>query len=280
MTENSPMMLLLILVTLAAAGVTALTVGTAKADDPGAGTGASFHVECSINGVFVADPIAGSLHEHVESGATPFDDNITANSVRINGTSCRELEDKSAYWSPLLYENSGMALIPTRADIYYRGGVAPSRVVAFPRSTQMLANEAKWVKWECRNGTLRVFDKAPSRCTGKLIASIRFPQCWNGDSPAKIGDFRYHRARRCAAPYDRVVPAMTQRWSFKARDGEVNGVRVSAGNGELEGQSFEHADFLNGWNQDRLRFLIKDCIRGVPVSGTRPNRCTLIDPAR
>jgi hypothetical protein len=280
MTENSPMKLLLILVTLAAAAITALTVGTAKADDPGAGTGASFHVECAINGVFVADPIAGSQHEHVEAGATPFNDGITANSVRNNGTSCREPEDKAAYWSPLLYENSGTALIPTRADIYYRGGVAPSKVVAFPRSTQMLANKASRVEWECRDGTLRVFDDAPSRCAGKLMAAIRFPQCWNGDSPANIGDFRYPRAGRCAAPFDRVVPVMTQRWSFKARDGEVNGVRVSAGDGQLEDQSFEHADFLNGWNQDRLRFLIKDCIRGVPVSGTRPVRCRLIDPAR
>jgi hypothetical protein len=62
-------------------------------------------------------------------------------------------------------------------------------------------------------------------------------------------------------------------------DGEINGVKVSAGDGQLRDQSFEHADFLNGWNQDRLRFLINDCIRGVPLSGTRPDRCRLIDPA-
>ena len=73
MTDNGPMRLLPILVVLAAAGVTALALGTAKADDPGAGTGASFHVECAINGVFVADPIAKTSHEHIEAGATPFE---------------------------------------------------------------------------------------------------------------------------------------------------------------------------------------------------------------
>jgi hypothetical protein len=47
--------------------------------------------------------------------------------------------DKTAYWSPLLYENNGTALVPIETDTYYRGGVAPSSVVAFPYSTQMLA---------------------------------------------------------------------------------------------------------------------------------------------
>src|SRR5215216_1269083 len=103
MTENIQMKLLLILVTLAAAAVTALTVGTAKAA-PGAGTGASFVVECRFNGIFVADPIAFTNHQHVESGADPFNNTITADSVRANKTSCFDAGDKTAYWSPLLYE--------------------------------------------------------------------------------------------------------------------------------------------------------------------------------
>lgn len=44
MTENSLVKLLLIMMTLVAAAVTALAVGTARAA-PGAGTGASFVVE-------------------------------------------------------------------------------------------------------------------------------------------------------------------------------------------------------------------------------------------
>ncbi len=280
MTENSQVkLLLIILVTLVAAAVVALTVGTAKAL-PGAGTGASFVVECGINGVFVADPIARTPHEHAESGARPFGNSITARSVRNHGTSCFAARDKTAYWSPLLYEGNGTALVPVRSDTYYRGGVAPSEVVAFPYSTRMLANQANRVQWDCRAGTVQRSEKAPSRCAGTLIAKIHFPQCWNGDAPANVDDFRYPSAGSCPAPYDRVVPKMTQRWSFKARDGEINGVRVSAGDGQLEDPSFEHADFLNGWNQDRLRSLIKDCIKGVPKSGTRPDRCRLIDPAK
>jgi hypothetical protein len=288
MTESSQTKLLLILVTLVAAAITALTVGTAKAA-PGAGTGASFVVNCGINGVFELDPIAFSHHLHVESGSELFNkpgitaEDITAASVRdpSNGTSCEfEPEDKSAYWTPLLYENSGTALEPTLNDIYYRGGVAPSSVVAFPYSTQMLANQASRVSWECRTGTVQQLADAPSSCAGTLVAIIHFPQCWNGDRPAKMDDFHYPSNGRCAAPFDRVVPVMTQRWSFRAPDGEINGVKVSAGDGQLEDQSFEHADFLNGWNQDRLGFLIKDCIKGVPLSGTRPDRCRLIDPAK
>jgi hypothetical protein len=280
MTENSRTKVLLILVALVAAAVIALTLGTASAA-PGAGTGASFAVECRFNGVFVADPIAHTHHQHVESGALPFDDFITADSVRANQTSCFDAGDKTAYWSPLLYENSGTALVPIETDTYYRGGVAPSRVVAFPYSTQMLVKAPSRVKWECRTpGSVKGFADAPETCAGRLVAAIRFPQCWNGDSPAKIDDYRYPRAGSCAAPFDRVIPEMTQRWSFKARDGEINGVLVSAGDGQLEDQSFEHSDFLNGWTQARLRFLIKDCIKGVPLSGTRPDRCRLIDPAK
>src|SRR5215207_4769906 len=145
MTENSQMKLLLILVTLVAAAVTALTVGTAKAA-PGEDTGASFVVECGFNGVFVADPIALTHHEHVESGARPFDNSITADSVRANETSCFDAGDKTAYWSPLLYENNGTALVPIETDTYYRGGVAPSSVVAFPYSTQMVVNDPSRVK--------------------------------------------------------------------------------------------------------------------------------------
>jgi hypothetical protein len=283
MTQNSKAKWLLILLTLVAAAVTALAVGTAKAA-PGAGTGASFVVECGNNfgdGI-VADPIALTHHLHVESGSELFNNDITAASVRDpnNGTSCIDLEDKSAYWSPLLYEDSGMALKPTLNDIYYRGGVAPSSVVAFPYSTQMLANQASRVSWECRTGTLQQLADAPSSCAGTLVAIIRFPQCWNGDKSAKMDDFLYPSNRSCAAPFDRVVPEMTQRWSFRAPDGEINGVKVSAGDGQLEDQSFEHADFLNGWDQARLRFLIKDCIKGVPKSDARPDRCRLIDPAK
>jgi hypothetical protein len=280
MTEDSQKKVLLILVALVTATLAALTVGTANAA-PGAGTGASFVVECRFNGIFVADPIAHTHHQHVESGASPFNDTITANSVRANKTSCFDAGDKTAYWSPLLYENSGTALVPIETDTYYRGGVAPSRVVAFPYSTQMLVNQAGRVKWECRTpGSVKGFADAPETCAGRLIAAIKFPQCWNGDSPANIGDFRYPSNGSCAAPFDRVIPEMTQRWSFKARDGVINGVKVSAGDGQLENQSFEHSDFLNGWDQDRLRFLIKDCIKGVPLSGTRPDRCRLIDPAK
>jgi hypothetical protein len=145
----------------------------------------------------------------------------------------------------------------------------------------MLVKDPSRVKWSCRSGgTVKGFADAPSRCAGRLIAAIQFPQCWNGDSPANIDDFQYPSAGSCAAPYDRVIPEMTQRWSFKARDGEINGVKVSAGDGQLEDQSFEHSDFLNGWDQDRLSFLIEDCIKGVPKSGTMPNRCRFIDPAR
>ena len=280
MRENRQTTFTLILVTLVAAAVTtALTLGTAQAA-PGAGTGASFVVECRFNGVFVADPIAFTHHEHVESGAMPFDNGITADSVRANETSCFDAGDKSAYWSPLLYENSGTALVPIETDTYYRGGVAPSRVVAFPYSTQMLVNDASRVKWECRApGSVQGFADAPETCAGTLIAAIKFPQCWNGESPAYLDDFQYPSSGSCAAPYGRVIPEMTQRWVFKARDGEINGVQVSAGEGQLEDQSFEHSDFLNGWDQTRLRFLIKDCIKGVPLSGTRPDRCRLIDPA-
>jgi hypothetical protein len=279
MTENSQTRVLLVLVALVAAAVIALTVGTAKAA-PGADTGASFVVECTFNGVFVADPIAFTHHQHVESGARPFDDTITAKSVRANETSCFDAGDKTAYWSPLLYEDNGVALVPIETDTYYRGGVAPSSVVAFPYSTQMLVKDASRVKWECRTpGSVRGYADAPSRCSGRLIAAIQFPQCWNGDSPAAVDDFRYPSNGRCAAPFGKVIPEMTQRWSFKARDGEINGVKVSAGDGQLEDQSFEHSDFLNGWNQARLSFLIKDCIKGVPLSGTRPDRCRLIDPA-
>jgi hypothetical protein len=281
MTANSQMkLLLIILVTLAAAAVTALTVGTAKAA-PGAGTGASFVVECRFNGIFVADPIAHTHHQHVESGARPFDDTITADSVRAKETSCFDAGDKTAYWSPLLYENNGTALVPIETDTYYRGGVAPSSVEVFPYSTQMLVNDPSRVKWECRtSGSVKGFADAPSKCGGRLIAAIQFPQCWNGDSPANIDDFQYPINGSCATPFDRVIPEMTQRWSFKARDGVINGVKVSAGDGQLEDQFFEHSDFLNGWDQARLGFLIEDCIKGVPLSGTRPDRCRLIDPAK
>ena len=279
MRDNRRTTLLLILVTLVAASIATLTVGTAEAA-PGAGTGASFVVQCNFNGVFVADPIALTHHQHVESGARPFDNSITADSVRTNGTSCFDAGDKTAYWSPLLYENNGVALVPVETDTYYRGGVAPSRVEAFPYSTQMLVRDPLRVKWECRAGrTVKGFADAPSRCAGRLIAAIQFPQCWNGDSPANTDDFQFPSNGSCAAPFDRVIPEMTQRWSFKARDGEVNGVKVSAGDGQLENQSFEHSDFLNGWDQARLGFLIEDCIKGVPLSGTRPDRCRLIDPA-
>ena len=122
--------LLLILITLVAASITALTVGTAEAA-PGAGTGASFVVQCNFNGVFVADPKALTHHEHVESGARPFDNSITADSVRANETSCFDAGDKTAYWSPLLYENSGTALIPDEPIAPVRGSSAGC---AFDRS--------------------------------------------------------------------------------------------------------------------------------------------------
>lgn len=227
--------------------------------------GASFRVECATGQVAAVDPIvmpghAGMSHFHQFFGNLALDENSTAASLRaIPATSCRNRSDSSGYWVPTLI-NDGTMVRPTGVDIIYRKSVnAP--IVAHPAGLMLIAGSSKAttaqatsiVSWSC-TGSNAPGSTAPSACRNRqqLVATIRFPECWDGknlDSADHKSHVSYASNGACAAGTV-ALPQIEMRVIYP-RIANVSTLSLSSGS-----IYSMHADFFNGWDQRRFAGMV------------------------
>ena len=84
--------------------------------------GSEFRAECLSSHRAGDDPIvfpgqSGASHIHEFYGNTTTNASSTLQSLRLGGTNCDPVADKSAYWTPTLYQN-GVPVAPERVTIY------------------------------------------------------------------------------------------------------------------------------------------------------------------
>ena len=199
-------------------------------------------------------------HFHQFFGNVALDENSTAASLRAEpATSCRNRSDSSGYWVPTLI-NNGTMVSPTGVEITYRKSVS-SPIVAHPAGLMLIAGSSKAtaaqatsiVSWSC-TGSNAPGTAAPTVCRARqrLIATIRFPECWDGtnlDSADHKSHVSYASNGVCAAGTV-ALPQIEMRISYP-RQATVS--TLSLASGSIYSM---HADFFNGWEQGRFERMV------------------------
>ncbi len=283
-----PVRLALVLVVGVAAAAAALLAlmwakaPAASAQEGGPANEPAFVVRCDYSHRNKDDPIVypgqpGAAHSHDFFGNRSTNFASTSESLQAATTTCVNTADKSAYWIPTVSwtdSRGTRTLTASRGVFYYRaGGKAPEEVQPHPAGLKVVPNTH--VTWRCAQGPLST--SPPTRCSnGTLVVLIRFPDC--SDGTIDSADHRSHMAysvrnpdgtKGCPSTHPTPVPALTMdvRFSIPTTSGTV---RLSSDHAGAPPGSTMHADFFNGWNQEKLAALVSSCINAYPFSAANP----------
>lgn len=242
-----------------------------------------FVVECDFSHAAQNDPIVypgqpGMSHLHDFFGNVGVDAHTTVADLGEHDTTCDQQLDRAAYWAPALYRD-GIALTPVKSTAYYRPGVDvdPTTVLPYPEGLVMIAGNAgtkvtqpvSIVAWTCGTGIRR--DAVPPECGAgrNLRLLITFPDCWNGvdlDSPDHHAHIAYSSGGLCPRSHPVPVPQLQFSVEYPV-SGPTEGLELASG-GLLSG----HADFMNGWDQERLEREVRLCLHREVVCGITSGR--------
>jgi hypothetical protein len=229
-----------------------------------------FTVSCKFSHRAKDDPIMfpgqpGASHSHDFLANRSTSARSTYTSLLAAETNCNREEDTAAYWVPTLYQN-GRALAPSDAKIYYSSQVDSKSVRAFPPDLRMITGnpEARRpqstsvMSWNCEKSNIDHRQDPPRTCPDgkRLVVSMRFPNCWNGqnlDSPDHQSHMTYDRGESCPSTH----PVQTPRVVMDVRYPTSKGTKLSFSSGPWY---TGHADFINAWDQDKLEMLVRTCI--------------------
>jgi hypothetical protein len=249
---------------------------------------------CTVSKNDDVDPIVfpgqpGASHNHTFSGALNVDAFTTAESLRNGRTNCTNSGDRSAYWMPTLYSD-GQAKLPYTTRVYYRAGTFDTeKVQPIPFGLKMIAGSAMSTEpqapsiagFHCReerNGPTISKQALPPECPADSLfeASVKFPNCWDGvnlDSADHRSHMAYSKRYKCDAGHPVMIPQITIAERFAP--GEVDGSRVTLATmpGMTPSNMTLHADFFNGWDEELMNTLLRDCIRaGIACEGVSDSR--------
>jgi hypothetical protein len=250
----------------------------ATGDEPAkVGTGKGlFHADCDYTHRAQVDPIvnpgAASGHMH------DFFGNATTNANCTN-TPFSDL-DRSAYWVPTLYVNDEPVTAVEPMGAYYSAGIRElSSIEPFPDDLKVIAGNARGGSqeingqrvfyWSCPGGTVQKGDPttAPTCATPRLDLDVRFPDCWDGvnaDSPDHKSHMAYSKESAgvfsCPSSHPVQVPKLKLNFRYPTTGGPTT--RLASGP-----INTAHADFMNGWDPDKLAGLTVRCLRADRYCG-------------
>ena len=126
------------------------------------------------------------------------------------------------------------------------------------------------VAWTCGAGIER--STTPPTCpAGRNVRLVvTFPDCWDGqhtDSDNHRDHVGYSTAGTCPAGLPIAIPQLQFSVEYPVA-GEVEGTLELASGGQLTG----HADFLDGWDPDKLAREIRLCLHRGVVCGVASGR--------
>jgi Domain of unknown function (DUF1996) len=242
-----------------------------------------FVVQCRFSHIGAADPIVhpGMVHHghlHIFFGNTGTDADSTAASLGRARTTCDQKLDRAAYWAPALLDH-GTPVTPTKAVAYYRPGVGidPAAVHPYPFGLKMLGGDQTAtspqpldvVAWSCGTGSTRTATPATCPPGRPLRLAVAFPDCWDGDhldSPDHTDHVARSRDGACPTSHPVPIPQLllTITWPVT---GPGHALGLASGS-VLTG----HADFINAWDEAKLRTEVTNCLqRGITcgVASTR-----------
>ncbi len=268
----------------AAAGSTAGSTGAPSAapvDTTGFPSGGRnpgiFTDTCMLTKTLPNDPImmpgmTGMSMQHDFFGNPAVDASSTSKSMVGGSTSCTTSADSSAYWTPVLYQD-GKAMEPKSTLIYWRAPAASaSSVKAMPAGMTMIAgNEAatkaqsdQIVDWTCTPSAgdlVPTRSDAPHDCGSAFLRLvITFPNCWDGHSLGGKGQTNvvYQSNGACPASHPVQIPQIVMHVAYPTST--ASNLTLSIGPTQTGPTVTGHADFMMGWNQQRMDADVAACI--------------------
>lgn len=244
-----------------------------------------FLVECEFSHAAEDDPIVypgqpGASHLHVFFGNTSVDADTTTESLAGGDTTCDQQLDRAAYWAPALLRDGEM-VTPVKSTAYYRPGVDvdPTIVQPFPAGLEMIAGSAgatepqpvSIVAWSCGLGIER--EVLPPECAPDRVLRllVTFPDCWDGvhlDSADHKSHVAYSSKGVCPGSHPVPVPQLQFSVEYPVW-GSTAGLELASGD-LITG----HADFMNGWDPDKLASEVELCLHREVVCGVTSGRKT------
>jgi hypothetical protein len=253
-------------------GVDAHQAGAVQQEGVGKSSGA-FYATCTLSRRAPLDPIvfpgkmaASHMHDffgpRITGRSTPGSLRRSRRTTCLRPNSAQPHADRSGYWVPTLYIG-GKAVRPRISTATYTTGFrALARLRAYPRDLRIVAGDPKahLLPEPPRPGSHWRFECADGVCT----LGVRFPDCWDGrrrDSP----DHKSHMAYSSQAAQGRpetacpaTHPVHVPRLEFLVKYDLPNLDDAAFSSGPLV---TAHADFLNGWDPQVLRALVRSCLR-------------------
>ena len=282
------------------------------------GSGA-FRTHCLESHVRNDDPLlapkrAGASHRHVFFGNTTVDSTTNFKSLKkALATKCDgNVLNRSGYWVPALYGNSGQRMKFVDPLFYYKTGyhVPAASIVPPPVGLAIVAGNMhaqkpqnpNIIKFRCESWTsdetwfdpgdpLDHVSLLPDCDMGDILEiRIVFPQCWDGKNLGS-GGYQNHMAYPSRATLPRVgtgrspkshpiaIPEISYNFAIyvteetgPSKDWRFSSDPERRGLGGLT----LHADWMNGWDQDVMETIVKQCLRpakecmvGLLGNGTR-----------
>jgi hypothetical protein len=232
---------------------------------------------CTLTKTLPNDPImmpgmTGMSMQHDFFGNPAVVASSTSKSLVGGSTSCTTSADSSAYWTPVLYQN-GTAMEPKSTLIYWRASAASaSSVKAMPAGITMIAgNEAatkaqsdQIVNWTCTPSAgdlLPTRSDAPHDCGSAFVRLvITFPNCWDGHSLGGKGQTNvvYQTNGVCPASHPVQIPQIVMHVAYPTST--ASNLTLSTGPTQTGPTVTGHADFMMGWNQQRMDADVAACI--------------------
>ncbi|HEU4356046.1 MAG TPA: DUF1996 domain-containing protein, partial [Actinomycetota bacterium] len=201
-----------------------------------------------------------SAHLHDFFGNRSTDSTSTYASMVSSGTTCVLSGDTGAYWMNSLYTTSGTLVKPVAALVYFRNKpVAYGTTMPFPKDFRLIAGGvgSSNAGWSCDQNAAGMTATPPDCGTAKLVAHVRFPNCWNGalDSP----DHRSHvvypvgtGSTACPSSHPIKLPEIFLHVRYPS------GVKAGV---MSDGTLSPHADFWNTWQQPTHEKVVHDCLQ-------------------
>jgi hypothetical protein len=213
-------------------------------------------------------------------GNTVVDAFSTVASLAGGATTCDQPLDKAAYWAPALLRGTEQQP-PVKSTAYYRPGqgIDPASVQPFPPGLMMVAGNSgatgeqplSIVAWTCGAGIER--SVLPPVCSRgrSLRLLVTFPDCWDGvhlDSVDHHAHVAYSSHGSCPGGFPVPIVQLLFAVEYPVW-GSTDGLQLASG-----GLTTGHADFMNGWDQDKLAGEVKFCIHRLVVCGVASGRTT------
>lgn len=266
------------------------------------GSGA-FRTHCIESHESLDDPLVkpgqpGDAHHHIFFGNPSTDAFTTSDSLlSVETTTCDGVSvNKSAYWVPALYGESGERITYVDPLFYYKTGyhLPPESITPPPEGLQIIAGnpmsqrpqDLQVAKFRCNSWEAEEPQFSPGdpldhvpyipECEQGDIVEMRlvFPQCWDGQNLTSP-DHRSHMAYpsqaqapvtgtgECPASHPVAIPEISYNFGIRVTEetGPSSTWRFATDPpGSQQGGYSLHGDWMNGWDPETIADIVSNCL--------------------